>query len=145
MSTQWREPHLSARQSWCVRRSQRVGHRRNRRPNRIQVAGDLVWEGATFNRRKDSTGVSQDVSVGGEVLAMDGALSPFFAERLRDCFRTDPAIAVPLRAAIPQPDTMHHAGAEEPMVFVIVDAAHEVRTVAQIAAIQLSWYVSGDR
>ena len=114
-------------------------------PNRVQVVGDLVRQETTFNRRKDSTSVSQDVSVGGEVLAMDGTLSPFFAERLCDSFRTDPAIAVPLRAAIPQPDTMHHAGAEEPMVFVIVDAADGVRTVAQITAIQLSWYVYSDR
>src|SRR5215469_11848154 len=114
-------------------------------PDRVQVVGDLVRQETTFNRRKDSTSVSQDMSVGGEVLAMDGTLPPLFAERPRDSFRTDPAIAVPLRAAIPQPDTMHHAGAEEPMVFVIIDAAHGVRTVAQITCIQLSWYVSSDR
>ena len=41
------------------------------RPNRVQFAGDLVRQGTAFNRRKDSTGVSDDVSVGGEVVVMD--------------------------------------------------------------------------
>jgi hypothetical protein len=82
------------------------------RPNRVQFAGDLVGQGATFNRRKDSTGVSENVSVGGEVVVMDGTLPPLFAERSRDSFRTDPATAIPLRPAVPQPHAVHHARAQ---------------------------------
>src|SRR5215469_2307364 len=113
-------------------------------PDRVQFVGDLVRQGTTFNRRKDSTSVGHNGSVGGEVLAMDWTLAPLFAERFRDSFRTDPAIAIPLRPAIPQPHAVHHARAEEPMVLAIVDAAHEIRTIAQIAPIQLFWDAAGD-
>ena len=107
------------------------------RPNRVQFVGDLVWQGTIFNRRKDSTGVSENVSVGGEVVVMDGTLPPLFAERFRDSFRTNPAIAIPLRPSVPQSHAVHHARAKKPVVLAIVDAAHKIRTVAQIAAIQL--------
>ena len=64
------------------------------RTNGVQFIGDLVRQGASFNCRKNSTGVSENVSVGGEVAIMDRALPPAFAERFRDGFRTNPAIAV---------------------------------------------------
>jgi hypothetical protein len=57
-------------------------------PDRVQFVGDLVRQGATFNRRKDSAGVSENVSIGGDVALMDGTLPPLFAERFRDSFRT---------------------------------------------------------
>jgi hypothetical protein len=63
--------------------------------------------------------VSKNVSVGGEVVTMDGTLPPLFAEGFRDIFRTNPAIAIPLRPAAPHPHAVHHAGAQEPMVLVI--------------------------
>jgi hypothetical protein len=107
------------------------------RPKRVQFVGDLVRQGTTFNRRKDSTGMTENVRVDGEVVVLDGTLAPLFSERFRDRFRTDPAIAVPLRPAVPQPHAVHHARAKEPTVLAIVDAAHKIRTVAQIAAIQL--------
>ena len=113
------------------------GPREVARPDRVQFAGDLVRQGTAFNGRKDSAGMSENVSVGGEVEAIDRALPPLFAERFRDGFRTDEAIAIPLGPSVPQPHAVHHAGAKEPMVPVIVDAADEIRTVAQIAAIQL--------
>src|SRR5437660_12087272 len=71
------------------------------RPNRVEFVGDLVRQGTTFNCRKDSTGMSENVSVGSEVEVMDRALPPLFAERFRDSFRTNPTIAIPLRPSVP--------------------------------------------
>lgn len=72
-------------------------------PDRVQLVGDLVRQGAAFNRRKDSAGVGENMSVGREIVVMDGTLTPLFAECFRNSFRTDPAIAIPLRPAVPQP------------------------------------------
>ena len=107
------------------------------RPDRVQFVGDFVRQGTTLNRRKDSTGVSDNVSVGGEVMVMDGTLRHFSPSAAAISFERTQRLryhsARPSRnltpCTMPEP--------EEPMVLAIVDAAHKIRTIAQIAAIQL--------
>jgi hypothetical protein len=65
--------------------------------------------------------MSDDVGVGGEVpVVVDRAARPLFAQRLGDRLGADPPVAVPLGAAIPQPHTMNHARAREPVVAGVV-------------------------
>ena len=41
-----------------------------------------------------------------------------------------------LSSSVPQSHAVRHTGAKEPMVLAIVDAAHKIRTVADVAAVQ---------
>ena len=120
------------------------------RPHGLQLVGELVGERAGLHGGQYAPGVPDDVRVGGEVrVVVHGAAGPFLAQRARDLPGPDPAVAVPLGPAVAQPDTVHHAGAEEPVTVTPAGArvfqSHRVGPVAQVAAVQFRRQGTGHR
>jgi DNA-binding CsgD family transcriptional regulator len=107
--------------------------------------GQLVGQRAGLHGGQGAPAMPQDVGVGGEVSAVvDRPGRPFLAEGLGDLLGADPAVAVPLRPPVPQPDAVHHARAHEPVVARVVKS-QRVRSVAQVAAAEPGGHPSGDR
>src|SRR5579872_4810704 len=89
--------------------------------------------------------VRDDVRVRGEIhVLVHGSARPLLAARLGDSLGPDPAVAVPLGPAVPQPDAVHHARAEEPAVVRVIQA-ERIRAVAKIAPGQLGGQSAGHR
>jgi DNA-binding CsgD family transcriptional regulator len=110
-----------------------------------ELGGQLVRQRAGFHGGQGAPGMPDDVGVGTEVGAVVHRPGrPFLAEGLGHLLGADPAVAVPLGPAVPQPDAVHHARAHEPVVAGIFQA-QRVRPVAQVAAAEPGGHPAGDR
>jgi len=107
------------------------------RAERLQLTGKLVRERPGLYGGQGSPGMADDVRVGREVHAlMDRASGPCLAHRFGQPLGADPAVPVPLGPAVAQPDAVHHAGAEEPVVSGVIQA-EGIGAVAQVASVEL--------
>ena len=97
-----------------------------------QLGSQHVRE-AALHERHDPPGVRDDVGV----RDADGAVDPLRPEHrlARQRLRAHPAVAVPLRPALPQPDPVHHAVPGEPVRGRC--ARQRVGAVAQVPAGEL--------
>ncbi len=110
-----------------------------------QLVGELIGQRAALHGGQGAPGVGDDAGVGGEVdPGVDRAVRPVLAQRLGDGLGADKAVAVPLGSALSQPDTMHHASAQEPVVIGVVQT-HRVGPVAKVASARLGRHAAGDR
>jgi DNA-binding CsgD family transcriptional regulator len=115
------------------------------RPERVQLIGKLVRQRARLCGGQGPPGMTDDVHVGREVPALIyRAGRPRLVHRRGQPPGSHPAVPVPLGPAVAQPDPVHHARPEEPVIVRVVQA-ERIRSVAQITAVQLGWHAAGDR
>jgi hypothetical protein len=102
------------------------------RPDRLQLRRDLVRE-TVLDQREQLPAVLDDVGVGDD----GGAVEALGAEERAALQRAgaDPAVAVPLRAALPQPHPVDHPVAQEPVPRILPGSG--VGPVAEVAPGQL--------
>lgn len=114
------------------------------RAHRVELVVEFVRQRPALLEGQDPSLVPDHMGVAREVVRRDGP-GVRLAELLRHGGRADPAVAVPLRATVPQPHAVHHALTEHPVVGARVLQAQDVGAVAQEAAVQLARDTSGDR
>src|SRR5262249_4488115 len=105
----------------------------------LEVAGQLDRESSRLDDRERPPGDVGDVRVGRVVphaVARTLDLRP--ADELTYPIRAHPAPAVPLVAAVAQPNAVQHAGTGEPVIAAGVLVRERVRTDAQEASGQLA-------
>jgi hypothetical protein len=89
--------------------------------------------------------MTDDVHVGREVHPLvHRADRPRLTHRRSQPPGSYPAVPVPLGPSVAQPDPVHHAWPQEPVVVRVVQA-ERIRPVAQVTAVQLARHAAGDR
>lgn len=114
------------------------------RAHGVEVAVELVRQRPALLEGEDAALVRDDVGVGGEVVGRHLARVRL-AQLLCHGSRSDPPIAVPLGAAVAQPDAVHHPVALHPVVRPGILQTEDVRTDPQITAVQLAGYPARHR
>ena len=113
----------------------------------IELIGEFVVGDSAFDEGQRASSVGQHVRVG-----PDGLHSGTRVERAGcglsqgGAYRraADPAIAIPAGLPVAQGYPVHHAIAGEPVIGRRVDLCGRVRSVAQVAPVQVLWDVPGD-
>jgi DNA-binding CsgD family transcriptional regulator len=115
------------------------------RSARVQLIGELVRQRACLRGGQGPPGMTDDVHVGREVRALvHRAGRPRLVHRRGQPPGAHPAVPVPLGPSVAQPDPVHHARPEEPVIVRVVQAKR-IRSVAQVTPGQLGWHAAGDR
>ena len=112
------------------------------RADGVELVGQLVRRRPGLDQRQGPAGVPEHVGVGREVEAAGGAAHRL-AQRLGHAGRAHPAVAVPLRLPVAEPDAVHHALAEEPVVLV-AGVVERVGPDPQVAAVEVAGQLAGD-
>ncbi len=106
-------------------------------PKGLELVAELVGTCTGLDDGERATGVPDDIGVGCEVhIGVHRAGPRLLSERARHLGRAHPAVAIPLRPPVAQPDPVHHAVAREPMIGGGLGHGHRVGPVAQVAPVQ---------
>ncbi|NYD49762.1 hypothetical protein BJY14_005745 [Actinomadura luteofluorescens] len=109
--------------------------------DRLQLGRHLVGESG-LHQRPDPARVRDDVGVGLHRAAVEGEVVADERRLVEVGVGPHPPVAVPLGAAVPQPDAVDHSVAGEPVPARL--AGLGVRSVAQVAAGQFGGQHAGD-